>query len=218
MRKINYLEKFREMLRNRYIFHLHTDYTDGKSKIYEYFQYAYKNNVDYLVFTEHVRKRLDYDFYKFYKEVKDTNKNFKSITAIIGCEAKILPNGELDIPQEILPYIEVVCIACHSFPKDIPLYFNSLFKVFENEEFTKYVRVWVHPGRFLRKLGKLGEYTNSLADILEIAISKGIYIEQNLREGLPPSELINKIPSDRKVIGYDAHSVDELKFLRKEQE
>lgn len=213
---MNYLEEFEEIIiKEKYIFHIHTNYTDGTSSVYNYFKYSYESNISYLIFTEHVRRELNYNFLSFYDDIRNTNREFNGIRVMVGCEAKILPDGTLDIPEEVLSYIEIICIACHSFPDYIPLYLRTIEKVFRNDYLKDYIRVWVHPGRFFKKLNKLDNYKNILGDLINIAISEGIYIEKNLRENLPPSDIVNNVPFNRKVIGYDAHSVNELDRLRK---
>ena len=54
-----------------------------------------------------------------------------------------------------------------------------------------------------------------LQDLISVALSEGVFIEKNLKENLPPIEMLEKIPSDKIIIGYDAHSVNELKFFMK---
>lgn len=210
----NLLEEFKKVNYNSYIFHVHTNYTDGKSSVSDYFKYASKNNISIIIFTEHVRKNLNYDFDIFVNEIKNVNKLYPQIKTFIGCEAKLLPGGELDIPIEILTKIDVICFACHSFPQDLDLYRLSLKRLFTSNNWKSFVRVWVHPGRFLRKLNILDKSLSILEESVNIAISEGILIEKNLREDLPPTEILEKIPSKNIILGYDAHSIEELENMR----
>lgn len=212
---MNFLARFRKILKEgKYIFHIHTNYTDGMSSVVDYFEYAQKNGISNLIFTEHVRKELSYNFDDFFNDIKVAEKRFTNVEAIIGCEAKIIPGGELDIPQSILSKIEVICIACHSFPDDVGLYVETLEKIFKDKHLKDYVRVWVHPGRFFKKRNKLDENKNILEELISIALSKEVFIEQNLKEDLPPLNVLERVPYDKIVVGYDAHSVTDLEILR----
>lgn len=218
MQGMKFLARFRKILeRGKYIFHVHTNYTDGLSSVVDYFEYAQKNGISDLIFTEHVRKELSYSFDDFFNNIKVVGKRFTNVKAIIGVEAKIIPGGELDIPQSILSKIEVVCIACHSFPDDVSLYVETFEKIFKDKYLKDYVRVWVHPGRFFRKRNKLDENKNILEELIKVALSEEVFIEQNLKEDLPPLNLLEKIPYDKIVVGYDAHSVTDLEVLREKE-
>jgi histidinol phosphatase-like PHP family hydrolase len=207
----NLLEEFKNAIKSEnYIFHIHTNYTDGKSSVIDYFEFAFKNNNKVIIFTEHVRKNLGYDFDGFVKEIKEANEFYPQISVFIGCEAKLLPGGDLDIPLEILANVDVICFACHSFPKDLELYKFSLRKLFLDDKWRNHIRVWVHPGRFLKKLQILDRNLYILQELIEFAISEGVFIEKNLREKLPPIEIIKNIPNDNIILGYDAHSINEL--------
>jgi histidinol phosphatase-like PHP family hydrolase len=212
----NLLREFRKSLNTRnYLFHIHTNYTDGISDINNYFEYASQNNINVIIFTEHVRKKLKYDFDVFVNDIEKVNKIFPKIETYIGCEAKLLPGGDLDIPISILTKIKVICFACHSFPQDIELYRSSFKKLFTDNQWKNYIRIWVHPGRFLKKLNLLNKNMKILEELIEIALSEDILIENNLREVLPPKEILEKIPNENIVIGYDAHSIDEIEILKR---
>jgi histidinol phosphatase-like PHP family hydrolase len=212
----NLLREFRKSLNTRnYLFHIHTNYTDGISDINNYFEYASQNNINVIIFTEHVRKKLKYDFDVFVNDIEKENKIFPKIETYIGCEAKLLPGGDLDIPISILTKIKVICFACHSFPQDIELYRSSFKKLFTDNQWKNYIRIWVHPGRFLKKLNLLNKNMKILEELIEIALSEDILIENNLREVLPPKEILEKIPNENIVIGYDAHSIDEIEILKR---
>jgi histidinol phosphatase-like PHP family hydrolase len=209
----NFSEEFREMIKSgSYIFHIHTNYTDGISNINDYFDYASQNNIDVIIFTEHVRKDLKYNFDTFVEDIRDKNRRFPKIRSFIGCEAKLSPGGGLDIPISILSKIHVICFACHSFPQDLELYRLSFMNLFANDEWKDYVRVWVHPGRFLKKLNILNENLKTLQELVNIALSNDVLIEKNLKEDLPPLKILESVPYDRIILGYDAHSIDELKI------
>jgi hypothetical protein len=45
----------------RYLFHLHTTYTDGKVAVPQYFDLAQRTRLDRLIFLEHIRAQPGYD-------------------------------------------------------------------------------------------------------------------------------------------------------------
>ncbi len=197
------MKAFSDYLSERYLFHLHTFYTDGKVSVEDHFRFCAENRVKTLIFTEHVRKELKYSFKDFVAEIKDCSKKYPDVNYLIGAEAKVLPGGGLDIPEEILNDISLIAFACHGFPDDVNLWFNSFSKLFEDERWKKYYRVYVHPGRFLQKRNWLVEHTQLLEKLINKAISEGVYVEQNKREMLPPSAFI--LPVSQSIVGFDIH-------------
>ncbi len=74
-----------------------------------------------------------YNFNEFLEEIKKSKTSYPGIKIIIGAEAKIMPGGELDISKEVLDKIQLICFACHSFPDNAELYFESFKKLFFNK-------------------------------------------------------------------------------------
>jgi len=207
-------EAFKELIsRKKYIFHVHTDYSDGHSSVEDYFRFASRNGFELLIFTEHVRKRPDYDLEMFCREIERTARLFPSVSALKGVEAKILPGGDLDIPEEALGLLDIVCFGFHSFPAERKLYDASFRSVVSDERWKKLVRVWVHPCSFLKRQGRLEE-DGLLSGLAETALREGVFIEVNKKHRLPPQWLVPQIPEEFLVEGYDAHSVDELTTLK----
>lgn len=208
---MNLLEKFENLLKDKYIFHLHTNYTDGLSSVEDYCIWASKNGYDSVVFTEHVRKKLSYDFHSFLSDIENARHKFPDLDIWVGVEAKVLPGGALDIPNEILPNVQIICFACHSFPKDVCLYERAFEKLFSDSRWKEHIRVWVHPGSFLKCLGLIDDYLYLLDRLISFARREGVFIEQNLKYELPPRPIIKNIPRSNLVKGLDAHSVECVK-------
>jgi len=82
------------------LFHFHTTYTDSSLSIEDYFYWAKEREISILIFCEHVKKNLNYSFDKFVKEINSMSKKYK-IKYLLGVEAKLLPNGELDISYNL---------------------------------------------------------------------------------------------------------------------
>lgn len=208
---MNLLEKFENLLKDKYIFHLHTNYTDGLSSVEDYCIWASKNGYDSVVFTEHVRKKISYDFHSFLSDIENARHEFPDLDIWVGVEAKVLSPIGLDIPDEILSEIQIVCFACHSFPKDVGLYERAFEKLFSDSRWKEHIRVWVHPGSFLKCLGLIDDYLYLLDRLISFARREGVFIEQNLKYELPPRPIIKNIPRSNLVKGLDAHSVECVK-------
>ncbi|MBT6049141.1 MAG: PHP domain-containing protein [Candidatus Scalindua sp.] len=204
-------EKFKALTStDNYLFHLHTNYTDGLNSIEDYFRYASKNKFETIVFTEHVRKKISYNFEDYFSEIRRTETKFENVNAIVGVESKIFPDGSIDIPDSILPMIDLLCFACHSFPDDITLYEEAFKEVFVDAKWKSFIRVWVHPGRYLQRIGLTKHNTDIFHGLLNTAVDEGVYIENNLKQVVLLRNIIESIPSESLVVGHDAHSVSEL--------
>lgn len=203
-------EEFKALLKKRYLFHLHTTYTDGNINVQDYFEFAIDHNIKTLIFTEHVRKNLDYSFNLFVDEIHEKSKQYPSVNAIIGAEAKILPDKQLDISDDIYDKIDLLAVACHGFPENVDLYFDVLHHVLSQRR--EKVTVFVHPGRYLKKR-KINNQYLSLQIIIDEAVVQGIYIENNKRENLPDRSV--NIPEENEITGFDIHGEKELNLVRK---
>lgn len=198
-------EKHKEHLQSGE-WHIHTNYTDGNNSIHEYCKKAVELGIPLVAFTEHVRKDLTYDFSDFLEDIEKAREKFNLII-LSGCEAKVLPNGELDVNNEILKEIDYPVFAYHSFPKDINLYVDSLKNVLNN----KYVNTWAHPGIFLeKKCLKIPD--DQLIEILTSVANSKVLLEINSKYNMPPTKWINlaKKKEINFVIGNDVHNVESL--------
>lgn len=209
-------EKFENLLKGRYIFHLHTNYTDGLNFVEEYCLWTSRNGYDAIVFTEHVRKKLSYDFNCFLKDIETAREKFSNLDIWVGVEAKMLPGGGLDVSDKILSKIQIICFACHFFPKDVNLYEKSFKRLFSDARWKNHIRVWVHPGYFLKHLGLIDNYLYLLDRLTSFAIREGVFIERNLKYELPPRVIIKNIPQSNLLRGLDAHSVKSIVELERE--
>jgi DNA polymerase (family 10)/putative hydrolase len=186
--------------------HVHTDYTDGRNTVFEYCERAVELNIPLIAFTEHVRRELDYDFNSFLSDIEDARKQYDLII-LSGCEAKVLPNGELDVDVELLRNVDYPIFAFHSFPKDEKIYISSLTTVIENE----YVNAWAHPGTFLSKNSmKLNDLV--LTQILLKMKEMKVLLEINSKYNVPTNKwkARAKVQGVTLVKGNDVHSMEEL--------
>lgn len=196
------LEKFKSLLKTPYLFHLHTNYSDGKASVDDYCSWAGKHGYKTLFFTEHVRKRMNYEFSLFLTDIERARNKFKKLAIWVGIEVNILPGGELDMPED-LSGIEVICFACHSFTKDTPALEQALKRVFSDERWKKFVRVWAHPSSVYRFIGERDK-VSFLKNMIVFAQNKGVFIEHN--------KAYDTFPDKGYIVGQNAHSVDRLEI------
>ena len=200
--KTSLSEKFKRLLKTPYLFHLHTNYTDGKSTVDDYCLWAQKHGYKTLFFTEHVRKKLSYNFSLFLADIEKARNKFKKLTIWAGIEVKILPGEELDMPED-LSGIEIICFACHSFPKDERVLEEALKRAFSDEKWKRFVRVWTHPSSIYRYINKK-DSSRFLKNMIMFAQSKGLFIERN--------KAYDIFPDKGYILGQNAHSVDGLEI------
>jgi len=192
--------------------HIHTNYTDGKNSVFEYCKRALEMGIPLLAFTEHVRRELSYDFNQFLADIEKARQEFNLII-LSGCEAKVLPDGELDVKQWILKKVDYVIFAFHSFPKDIDLYIESLKSVLRNS----YVNAWAHPGEFLSR-HDLELPEKDLIEIFKLMREQDVLLEINRKYSVPPEKWVSMARryNVRMVRGSDVHSTEDLRRGNKE--
>lgn len=76
--------------------HVHTDYVDGENSVDEYCKRAVELRIPLIVFTEHVRRVLTYNYQDLVEEIMRARENYPELIILTGCEAKVLENGSLD--------------------------------------------------------------------------------------------------------------------------
>ncbi len=198
--KVDKFDLFAKVLENKnYIFHVHTTYTDGKSSLDDYYN-AFKKRT--LIFTEHIRLSPQYDWEEFLNSVHDHG-------FMAGFEAKVLPNGLLDIPKQAVDKADVLAVAVHSYPEQFlnDLIF-SLRKVFKRYKDILPL-VWVHPHTSSIEMN----FKNRLKYIKEVTddFENEIYVEFNLKRMNFSKKEIDILKDRVQLIkGYDAHSVDDV--------
>ncbi len=188
--------------------HVHTKYTDGKNSVFELCKKAVELHIPLIAFTEHVRKNLNYDFSQFLCDIENARDEFSHLIILSGVEAKVLPDGELDVEDEIIREVDYPIFAYHSFPKDINLFLRTLKKVLMNP----YVNTWAHPGLFLLR-NKLKESIFDIEPILKLMKNRDILMEINYKYNLPFETWIEKAKKVgiKFVYGGDVHSIEDLK-------
>ena len=194
--------------RGRVLFHCHTHYTDGQPSVAEYLRWASERSVDRVIFLEHIRREPSYDVEAFVSEIRAESERH-AVPAVVGFEAKVLPGGALDISAEHAALAEVIGIAEHGFPDDPEMWKTSLASAFATWGAAEQLAVWVHPGLWLKKSGRLDSHRDDYAFLLAYAQRQGVLVEQNQRYRLLPDDLAETIQPDLLVRGADAHRIEE---------
>lgn len=201
-------ERFQEFLGNG-DWHTHTNYVEGENSVIEMCEQAEKNNLKLICFAEHVRRELSYNFRDFVNDIETARKRFPNLKILVGCEAKILVNGEIDVSDDVLKMCDIVIASFHGFPPEKDEQIRALRKALENP----HVDAWGHPATFFRNFDlSRGEMEN----IINLCIQNRVLIENNLcPKYVPPrefTELVQKLGA-RTVIGSDAHSVWDMRKI-----
>lgn len=199
-----------EPFEGKYLFHLHTDWTDGEVSIEDYFQFAKKAGVSQILFLEHIRYNPQYDVQKFVLKVRQMGGKY-DVQTYVGFEAKIMLNGFLDCADEFFEMADIIGLAEHGFSGGFSEYQNafdlalSRYCSFAAEK----PLIWVHPGALLKKWKLLEKERLAYISMLKKAIDYGLRIERNIRYDLIPFELV-KLAGRSLVLGLDAHKHADL--------
>ncbi len=184
--------------------HVHTLYTDGVDTVMELCKTANDLHIPLIAFTEHVRRDLDYDFWDLMEDIEKARNEFDMII-LSGCEAKVLPGGDLDVDEDILVHVDYPIFAFHSFPPNVDEYLLSLRSAIRN----RFVNAWAHPGLFLTWSGE-SLSKDEVRDVFRLMIEKDVLLELNSKYSLPTAEWLEwaREMGVRLVRGGDIHTMD----------
>lgn len=182
--------------------HVHTSYTDGQNSVDEMAKQAILNGINTICFTEHIRRKLDYNFKKYVMDIDNARKKYgKSICIILGIETQIeSPSGTLSIPDKgIYNYHPVIMGVIHGVHND---YFERAKLLLNNSK----VKIWGHPFRGCENLDP-----QKIASLMQLCKSNHKIFEINLKQHIHPLVIywLNALNLPI-VFGSDAHRVEEL--------
>ncbi len=210
IQKLLHRSEFEDILQHgKYLFHVHTNYTDGVSKVDEYCSLCSQKGFDSLFIIEHVREKLGYSFEDLNNEVLDARIKNPELKVSLGVETKVMPNGNLDIDSKLLEKTEILGIACHGFPGNPEDLYKSMVNTFNRYSKNHSLCVWLHPSSVLKHFDEL-EGPRKVRNLIEVAVSNGIFVEWNISRDHESSILPNWIPDANLVFGTNAHSIEEL--------
>lgn len=130
--------------------HIHSNWSDGKNTIEEMAVAALKKGIKTIAITDHsphlLRSRYA-DASYFLKQQQEIhcirNAFAQQLTILAGAEVDILPDGSLDLPEEILAVLDLVVASLHvelDQPREVIT--ARLIQAIENP----YVHIIGHPG------------------------------------------------------------------------
>ena len=191
--------------------HMHTNWSDGLNTVEEMVKACIDMGYEYMAISDHsqsarVANGLTPERFKLQREeIERVRKKYgDKISILWSVEVDILPDGSLDLPDELLREFDFVTASIHSrFNQDNT---ERLLKAMENP----YVNLIGHP--FGRQYGYREGYPLDFDRILEKALETGTALEINSqREDLDSQHIRQAVERGVKlVVNSDAHSVGQL--------
>ena len=163
--------------------HCHTTWSDGRASVEEMGRAAAERGYEYLAICDHTRSvrvvpGLDADDLRRQgEEIAEANERLAPFRLLRGSEVDILPDGRLDLPDDVLDELDWVTASLHAGQRR------------PREELTRQVvEAMRHPAvrALSHPTGRLIGYRQpnalDLERVLEVALETGLALEVN---GLP---------------------------------
>ena len=164
--------------------HVHTDWSDGKATVLEMGEAALARGYEYLAICDHTRNvrvvpGLDADDVRRQgEEIAAANEVLAPFRILRGIECDILPDGSLDLPDDVLAELEWVQASVHAGQRAPAA---ELTKRTIEAMRHPAVRCLSHPkGRIINHRP---ENALDLEQVFEVALETGVAVEIN---GLAP--------------------------------
>jgi DNA polymerase (family X) len=100
--------------------HMHTIETDGRNTIEEMAEAARERGYKYMAITDHSKNLAfangldDRRAVEHIARIRDVSKKVQGITIFAGIEVDILPEGDLDLSDDVLAQMDLVIASVHS--------------------------------------------------------------------------------------------------------
>ena len=163
--------------------HCHTTWSDGRASVEEMGRAARERGYDYLAICDHtpavgaVRGLSPDDVRRQAEEIAAANEVLAPFRVLRGIECDILPDGRLDLPDDVLAELEWVQASVHGGQR-MPR--ADMTKRVVEALRNPYVRCLSHPtGRYINRRP---ENALDLERAFEVALEEGVAVEVN---GLP---------------------------------
>ena len=163
--------------------HCHTTWSDGKASVEDMARAALERGYDYIAICDHtpavgaVRGLTPDDVRRQADEIAAANELLAPFRVLRGIECDILPDGSLDLPDDVLSELEWVQASVHGGQR-MPR--QQLTARVEEALRNPYVRCLSHPkGRYINRRP---ENALDLDRVFEVALSEQVALEVN---GLP---------------------------------
>ena len=163
--------------------HMHTTRSDGRASVEEMGRGAIALGYDYIAICDHtpavgaVRGLSPDDVRRQAIEIAEANEVLAPFRVLRGLECDILPDGRLDLPDDVLAQLEWVQASVHGGQR-MPR--PEMTKRVEEALRNPHVRCLSHPkGRIINRRP---ENALDLERVYEVALEEGVALEVN---GLP---------------------------------
>ena len=198
---------------------MHTVATDGKNSIRDMAEKAGEMGYSYIAITDHSKAvRVagglgEKELAKHLKEIEKVNNQFPDVRILKGVEVDILPDGSLDLKDDILKECEVVLAAVHSrFNMEEGEMTRRIIQALKNPR----VNILAHPtGRLILEREP---YRVNLKEIIQAAIEEGVVLEINAYpDRLDLRDVDARMAKEmgaKLAISTDAHSVPQMEVMK----
>jgi DNA polymerase (family 10) len=197
---------------------VHSNWTDGKNTIEDMARACKERGYQYWAITDHSRAvrvaggLSPSDFKKQRREIEEVRKRVDGITLLAGCEVDILPDGSLDLPDNLLEQLDVVVAAVH-----------SKMDMTKGQMTRRVLKALAHPSVDIlahptgRLINRRDPFMIDLEDVFHAAKENDVAVELNAQ----PDRLdLNDLHVFRAreigvklAINTDAHSTEQLRFM-----
>lgn len=195
--------------------HVHTDYSHGTSSVAECVSTAKDFGLSFVAITEHVRRAITYDYGDFVRTVADAASD--NLLVVPGCEAKVLADGTLDIPNEVLSLSQLNLMAFHAFNGGVDEMLDAASACMANYP----VHVWAHPFMLNGSLALMSNTAQRRA--IDLCREHEVLLEINKQYATPDKAFVDRAKVEvGLVFGSNAHHrtellrADEISNLRSE--
>lgn len=198
---------------------VHSTDSDGRDTLQAMAEGAEALGYEYLAVTDHspaLRMVQGLDaagFRRQWRRIDALNAKLKRLTILKGVEVDIHPDGSLDLDDVTLGGFDIVLASVH-----------SAFTMTREAQTARLLRAIAHPSvdvlahPLARQIGRRAPIDLDLDAVLSAAVDAGVWVEVN---GQPERLDLDDATSRRAValgatfiVSTDAHSVDELRFMR----
>ena len=202
--------------------HAHTQESDGRDTLEAMVEAARRRGLRYLAITDHSRaipspkRGLGMDEARCLEHlarIRALQQNVGDLRILAGIEVDILPDGRLDMADEVLARLDVVVGSLHSrLNMEREEMTARVVRAFENP----HLDVWGHP--LARLIGKRDPVSVDLDRAIEAAARQGVALEINCQPDRLdlPDALIHSARQRgvRFVVSTDSHAVHDFDRLR----
>lgn len=198
---------------------IQTDWTDGENTILEMAKEAKKQGLEYIAITDHTKDLAmtggcdEKKLLRQMAEIDRVNKIISGIRILKGAEVNIRKDGTLDISDEALAKLDVVGASVHSnFKMSRKDMTERILRTMRNP----HVDILFHPTG--RSMPKRDSYDIDIDAVIEEAKKTDTILEINAQPRRLDLKDIHirkaKEAGARMVIDSDAHSIEQLQFLK----